>query len=101
MDKKSQDEMSGFMELLKMGTDGAKYKDKKGKDLFVAVVADSKDKPDRGQFGSFGKEKPKVESYSVSSDGKSGSVVIKKADGKTETLPCVKEDGKWRLSMNR
>ena len=83
----------------KMGPDGAKYKDKKGKELFVAVVADSKDNPEKRLFGVVGKEKPKVESSTVDADGKSGSVVIKTADGKTETVPCVKEDGKWRVSI--
>jgi hypothetical protein len=99
MDKKSQDEMGKFMELAKMGSEGAKYKDKSGKELFVAVVADSKDKPDKGMFGSINKDKPVVDSYSVASDGKSGSVIFKTADGKTETMPCVKEDGRWRVSL--
>ncbi len=97
IDKKSQDDLSGLMEFAKMGPDGAKYKDKKGKELFVAVVADAKDKPEKGLFGGFNKDKPKVESYTT--DGKSGSVVIKTADGKTETVPCVKEEGKWRVSF--
>ncbi len=97
MDKQSQDEMAKNMELVsKFGPNKDKYKEKKGKELFVAVVADATNngmRPfDKG-------EKPIVESYTT--DGSIGSVSIKTANGTKMTIPCVKEDGRWRLQFSK
>ena len=71
-----------------LGPNAGSYKGKKGKDLFIAMMKDS-------NFTPFKEGKPVVESYT--SQGNNGSVIVRNPNGKTETILCVKEDGRWRL----
>jgi hypothetical protein len=50
-------------------------------------------------FTLLGWHKSTVESSSSSGD--SGSVVVKLENGKTQTVQCIKEDGRWRLRLSR
>lgn len=85
------------LESKKNTPDGAKFRDKKGRDLFVAVVADTKAQ-NKDAMTPFGKGKPTIESYT--SGGNSASVIVKHADGKVSTIPCIREDGKWKLQVS-
>ncbi len=101
MDNKTQANLTSLLESsAKFSPDAGKYKDKKGRDLFIAMTADKKGFMQDGKMSPFGTSgKPTVESYTTSGD--TGSVVVRMTDGKTQTVQCVKEDGRWRLQSSR
>ena len=98
MDRKTQDGLSKTMLKMKGGPDSSKYQGKNDRDMFAAFTSDdAKDGKGNLAFKLLGWHKSTVESSSSSGD--SGSVAVKLADGKTQTVQCIKEDGRWRLQL--
>ena len=100
MDQNTQEGFRQSMVMMKSGPEGSKYQGKSDRDMFAAITTDdAKDGNGNLFFKLMGWHNSTVESSS--SNGDSGNVVFKLADGKTQTVRCIKEDGRWRLQLSR
>jgi len=96
LDKRSQEEAVKSMESMQQFGD-PKHKDKRGRELFIAIVDDSKDSKGKNFTNRIIRDKSTV--ITSTSSGSSGSVTVKTLDGSILNVPCTKEDGRWRLQL--
>lgn len=97
IDTDSQKGLTGWFELAKLDPKMAAHKDKKGRELFIAVMEEGeKNNAQNGkQDSTFDRWKKKwtVDSVENTSDT-AATLTIRNSDGKTEKVKMVKQDGK-------